>query len=140
MLGVLMLLFALLLQPVCLLYTRMVMGHAAAETARVMATSTDENAVRSFALRRLEAVPGASLFHTGERADWEIRTTRDAEEGYVSVGIAGHARLLPLFGELVRGAFDCDGEGVRLSVEVVERVKPEWLEGDYGQWMSEWQR
>lgn len=140
LLGVLMLLFVLLLQPVCLLYTRMVMGHAAAETARVLATSADENAARMFALRRLEAIPGSSLFHVGERAGWEIRTVRDVEEGYVSVGIVGHAKPLPLFGELVGGAFDCDGEGVRLSVEVVERVRPEWLEGDYGQWMSEWRR
>ena len=69
-----MLLLALLLQPACLLYTRMVMRSAASECARTLATaaSGDEEACKRFVLRRLKAVPEVSVFHVGGESDWDV--------------------------------------------------------------------
>ena len=54
----------LALQPVCLLYTRAVMESAAAETARLMTTTTvgDDEDIKEFARRRLAAVPDVRFF------------------------------------------------------------------------------
>jgi hypothetical protein len=138
-----MLLVALLVEPACLLYTRGVMQAAAAQTARVLATRVEgaggtEEACRRFCLRRLEAVPEVSLFHVGGAEDWQVSLTGAEGSSQVSVEISGHARPLPVLG-VVAGAFgESDGEGVVLRVRVSERVRPEWLEGGYGDWVDMW--
>ena len=60
-------LLLLMIQPVCLLYTRAVMESAASSAARIMTTSGEDadEACRAFVLRRLQAVPNVSIFHEG---------------------------------------------------------------------------
>lgn len=137
-LPVLMLLFALLMQPVCVLYTRMVMRHAAAETARVAATSKSDEVCRSFAIRRLRAVPEASLFHVGGDNDWRVDVRRLLSQGTCDVEISGHLRPLPLFGVVTSVLGESDSKGIRIRVGVSERVRSQWLRGEYHEWMEAW--
>lgn len=133
-----MLVFALLLQPVCLSYTRAVMRGAAGECARAAATAygSDMGACKAFALRRLAAVPEVPLFHVGGQADWSIQI--DGGEGQVSVQITGHARPLPLLGALSALGSMRDGKGVVLRVSLTEQTRPSWVGGDYSDWQSMW--
>ncbi len=133
-----MLVFALLLQPVCLSYTRMVMCAAAGECARAAATAYggDVAACREFALRRLAAVPDAPLFHVGGRADWDVRI--DRTDSHVNVSISGHARPLPLMGAAARLLAASDAKGLVLRVELSEDTRAEWVGGDYDAWQSMW--
>lgn len=125
---------ALMLQPACLLFSLAVMRSAAAESARVATTNTDVGRCQEFAKRRLEGVPDVEIFHTGE---WDVTVER-GDQGQASVRIQGHARPLPLIGSLARVAFPCDGEGIVLSTSVSERLRPSWVGGDYGSWVSMW--
>lgn len=135
----LLLTMGLLLEPACLLYTRMVMGQAAAETARLLVTSSDSPEIpKQFCLRRLAAIPEVSLFHVGGSDDWDIELSND--EGAVSVSIRGHARPLPLLGLLAGGVLGCDGEGVILSVRYEAALRPSWLGGDAHDWAAVWDR
>ena len=138
LLPVLMLLFALLMQPVCVLYTRMLMRHAAAETARVLSTSADEDTSRSFAMRRLRAVPESSLFHVGGQSDWIIRMERSGDGQSCAVTIGGHLRPLPLFGVATESLGVRDSVGLYVEESVREQVRPHWLQGEYEDWMAEW--
>lgn len=133
-----MLVFALLLQPMCLSYTRAVMRGAAGECARAAATAygSDLGSCKAFALRRLEAVPEVPLFHVGGQGDWSVQIERG--EGRVNVQITGHARPLPLIGALSALASMRDGRGVVLRVSLSERTRPDWVGGDYGAWQSMW--
>lgn len=133
-----MLVFALLLQPVCLSYTRAIMREAAGECARAALTAYggDMAACRSYALRRLEAVPEVPLFHVGGKSDWIIDISSSG--GRVEVSIQGHARPLPLMGALAALASQRDGTGVVLRVSLSEEMRPSWLGGDYGDWQSMW--
>ncbi|MDO5106794.1 MAG: pilus assembly protein [Coriobacteriaceae bacterium] len=126
----------LLLEPACLLYTRMAMRHAAAETARLLVTAASEDDAEAFCLRRLEAVPEVGLFHTGGQGDWEIGLS--SEEGMVRVTIRGHARPLPLLGLVVGGVLGRDERGVVLEVDHSARLRPEWLGGDEHVWSEIW--
>ena len=134
----LMLVTALLAQPVCLSYTRAIMRAAAAECARAAATAYggDLDACRSYALRRLEAVPEVSPFHVGGRSDWNVSVSKASST--VDVTISGHARPLPLMGVLVSAFGAHDARGVVLEVSLHETVRPSWLGGDYGGWQSMW--
>lgn len=134
--GAFTLLLALLLQPVCLAYTRMVMSHAAAEAARVVCTTPNLRTASALALRRLEAVPEVSLFHVGGERDWQVEVRR--EDGVAYVSIRGHAAPLPLFGAVATLVCKRDVRGLVLEAEVTEHVRPSWLEGDYESWMREW--
>lgn len=132
------LVLALLLQPVCLLYTRSVMQHAACHAARAALTTTSgEDAVRELALRRLAAVPEAPPFHVGGRGDWDV-SVGGVGTSHVSVSITGHARPLPLAGAVAALAMGSDGSGVVLRVSVEENLRPEWLEGGYDDWVGMW--
>jgi hypothetical protein len=137
LLPVIMLLVALLVQPVCAFYTLTVMRHAAAETVRVLATTDEEEVARSFALRRLRAVPESALFHSGGDGDWCVRVQK---EGGATAGVevSGHVTPLPLFGVVVEGMGPHDDRGVLLVASVIESVRPEWVSGDYADWIGEW--
>lgn len=128
-------LLALLLEPACLLYTRMVMEHAAAESARLALTASAEDAEK-FCRRRLKAVPEASLFHVGGEDDWEIECSN--ENGKVAVRITGHVRPLPLFNMLAQTVLEHDGAGIVLRVECEVALRPQWLGGDSGAWSRIW--
>lgn len=138
LLVVIMLLLAMLVQPVCLLLTKTIMNHAAAETVRVLQTSEDEDVARAFALRRLAAVPPASLFHVGGDQDWTIVIERSDDGREVTVDIRGHARPLPLLGATTSLMGMSDESGVLLWARQTANVRQDWLRGDYEDWMAMW--
>lgn len=143
MLPVIMLLFALLLQPACLLYTRAVMQQAAAETARAVMSRTGSGAVndeayRQYALRRLGAVPNVAAFHTGGQEGWEITLSGNEAAGEVSVSISGQLRPLPLVGVVASMLGEVQGDEVVLRVEITETSRPAWVSGTYGTWQKVW--
>ena len=133
-----MLVLAMLVQPACLSYTRTIMRATAAECVRAAATAYggDVSAVRSYALRRLRAVPEVALFHVGGDADWDVSISRT--DSYVDVRISGHARPLPLFGAIASLVSVSDGVGIVMSVSLSEDTRPEWVGGDYGTWQKIW--
>lgn len=134
----LMLVLALLMQPVCLSYTRAIMRATAAECARAAATAYggDTSGCREYALRRLEAVPDVALFHVGGREDWDVSI--DRSDSHVNVSIAGHARPLPLMGAIASLLSMSDGTGVVLRVTLSESTRASWVGGDYGSWQDIW--
>lgn len=133
-----MLVLALLLQPVCLSYTRMVMRGAAGECARAAATAYagDVRGCKEFALRRLKAVPEIPLFHVGGTGDWSIAVNRS--DTHVEVTIQGHARPLPLMGAVAALMRMSDGTGVVLRVSLSVDTRADWVGGDYGTWQKVW--
>lgn len=133
-----MLVFALLLQPVCLSYTRTVMCNAAGECARAAATAYggDVAACREFALRRLAAVPEVPMFHVGGRSDWDVRV--DRTDAHVDVSITGHARPLPILGAAAELLAASDARGLVLHVELSQDTRADWVGGDYDAWQSIW--
>lgn len=141
LLPVFLTLLLLALQPVCLLYTRAVMEQAAAATARLMITGEgDDEAYRTFALRRLSAVPNLEIFHAGGPLSWEIELKRTADTGgKVSVAIDGYVRPLPVLGAFVAAVGEANAYGdVGLRVEVAYEGRPAWLEGGYDAWIGMW--
>jgi hypothetical protein len=75
-------LLALLVQPVCLLYTRTLMHGAAAETARAVLTargSADLSACRHYALRDSPPCLMCRFFMWVERTIGRLRCSRAAE-------------------------------------------------------------
>ncbi len=137
----LLIVFAVLLEPVCILYTRSVMCATASEICRVLATRrgdiTDAQ-IESFARRRLAAVPETTPFHAGGEGDWTITTSGAEGDAEVAVTIVGHVPLLPLFSFVARALGVAGEEGLELSVTSTETLRPEWLEGGYDDWVSVW--
>ena len=139
---VVMLLLALLLQPAIMLYVRTVMGQAAAEGTRVLATreagsTADDEAVRAFVVRRLSAVPDTPTFHVGGEAGWEVTLPGDASSG-VAVEVVGRVRPLPVVGVVASAFGETDGDDVVLRVRATGGARPGWLEGGYEEWTSVW--
>ena len=135
-----MLLLALLLQPACLLYTRMVMWSAAAEGARTIATAAtaDSDACKRFVLRRLQAVPEVSVFHVGGSSGWDVSLDYTESASTVTVAIEGKLRPLPLLGVTAHALGRSEGDLVVIETKVTERVRPAWLGGSYGDWQKIW--
>lgn len=140
LLPTLMLVFALLLQPACMGYTRSVMQSAAAETARAALTDTDGNFddCVAFAKRRLAAVPEVSIFHVGGADDWQVQVDRQDSGKKVHVDIRGHVRPLPLMGVLASTFSESDGTGVVMDVQVDEELRADWVGGSYDSWQEIW--
>lgn len=133
-------LLLLMIQPVCLLYTRAVMESAASSAARLMTTSEGDadEACRAFVLRRLQAVPDVSIFHEGGPLSWDIELEH-ADGGSSRVRIRGVAKPLPILGAFASAFAAGDAQGnVPIEVEVSYASRPEWLEGDYESWVSSW--
>lgn len=136
LLPILLILFAVLLQPVCILYTRTVMSEAASEAARLYGTSTDVHQCKSYVQRRLSAIPEIPLFHVSGREDWNIELQKDDQEVYVK--ITGHMHPLPPVGWLLSLAGKNDGQGYVVSTRVQEKIRPKWLGGSYAEWIHMW--
>lgn len=137
---VVMIVFALLLQPACLLYTRTVMQQAAAEGARVLATAAPsaEASCEAYVRRRLAAVPNVAAFHVGGDQGWEIELGGDESSDEVSVCVEGRLRPLPLMGVLATMLGEVCGDEVIVRVEVSREARPAWLRGGYGDWVQMW--
>ena len=138
LLPVLLVVVGLLVQPACLFYARAVMGAAAAEGARVLATKaagvTDEQ-VTAFVRRRLAAVPNSPLWHEG---DWEVEVDGSEGSAEATVRVKGRARPWPLLGWVAAAFADAADGLVTLDVEVKGAVRPSWLGGSYGDWKGAW--
>lgn len=141
MLPSFLLVLLLALQPVCLLYTRAVMESAAAEAARLLVTTgADDEACRSFILRRLSAVPDVEIFHAGGPQAWDTSFSRATQTGgAVTVSIEGAVRPLPVLGAFAPAFATVNAQGdVVLRVEVSYEARPRWLEGEYADWVDVW--
>ena len=135
----------LVLQPVCVLYTRSVMESAASGAARVLMTwdqarEPAQVGVKAYILRRLQAIPDISIFHDGGQADWEIELEGDETSKTVQVKIAGHVRPLPILGVFVGFIGNQQDDGrIQVNVELNMNNGPSWKEGTYEDWISFWQ-
>lgn len=116
----------MIMQPAVLLYDRMVLNNAAAETARVLVTGVaagdagrHEGAVKGFAIRRLAAIPDAEFFKVGEP---EITFPESSPGGqWVSVRITVKAKPMPVIGTVGRLA-GLTGDDGNYQVEGFARV------------------
>ena len=84
------LLLLLLLQPGIVLYDRLVMGNAAAEGCRLLATSTGDmgGSCEAFIRHRLAAVPQHDCFHVHHGdCSWKIELLGDETAQTVTVRI-----------------------------------------------------
>lgn len=136
LLPIILILVALLLQPVCILYTKTIMSGAASEAARLYGTSTDSDQCKEYVLRRLAAIPEIPLFHTGGKEDWLIELQKDSHE--VHINITGHLRPVPPVGWLLSLTGQNGASGYVVSAQVQEKVRPQWLGGSYAEWIHMW--
>lgn len=137
LLPIVMLLVGLLVQPICVLYTKSVMGSTAAELLRVATTNSDTQELVAYGKRRLEAVPEVALFHVGGEDDWIIEMD-GISTNHASVAIRGHTRLLPVLGAGASLLGKQDGQGLVLEVHLQSQTRPKWLGGSYGSWLQVW--
>lgn len=139
LLPVVLTLVALLAQPACVLYTRSVMDATAGELVRLALTARgSEGELRSYALRRLAAVPEVSVFHVGGPQAWEVSVEGPDDEGRVTVAIEGRVRPLPLIGAVVYALGRADGGNVVVRAEATLDARPEWIGGSYEDWVGIW--
>lgn len=138
---VILLVLALMCQPAILAYDRMVMGAAAGQGARMLATrpaGSPDFGYKAAIEDQLAAIPDIAIFHAdGPR--WDIELAGDEESGEVRVKIAAAVEPLPLvrLGAAALGALDGQGR-FRLEVECTEDTRQEWLGGSPSGWVSQW--
>lgn len=130
---------ALLIQPCCLLYTRVVMNEAACEAIRLLATAkeSDADACERAVRRRLESIPDIPIFRSGGSEAWRIELS-GAGTGHASASIRGRVRPLPLLGVLASLFGEMDGEEVVLDAQARMDSAPGWLTGTYSDWVGVW--
>lgn len=130
---VLFLLLLLLLQPGIVLYDRLVMGNAAAEACRLLATGTDsfgsmKRSCEAFVRHRLAAVPPHQCFHVHEGScSWDIKFSGNESSPQVTVSIANELRPLPLFdaGAKLLGLANASGN-LEIEESVTLPTQPAW--------------
>lgn len=138
LLPTLLIVLTLLLQPVCLLYPRILMYYAAGDVGRMAATSLQQPAGSQMAERlnqlvrtRLTGVIPCSLFHVGDAQSWDVSISVqervEGAGGQAEVHIGHRVKPIPLFAPLLETLGRLDGEGA-LYQEVTTRVslRPEW--------------
>lgn len=131
---VLFLLLLLLLQPGIILYDRIVMGNAAAEGCRLLATSTDVNgsmhdSCEAFVRHRLAAVPQHDCFHVHDGGcTWNIELVGNESSGSVTVRIRNEVKPLPFFdaGSRLLGLVNANGN-LELETTVTMPTQPGWV-------------
>ena len=130
---VLFILILMLVQPAIVLYDRMVMGNAAVEACRLLATKTDaagamHDSCEAFVRHRLSAVPQHDCFHVhGSRCSWSIGLLGDGSSEYVTVSIANELRPLPLFdtGAKLLGLTNSSGN-LEIEESATMPTQPAW--------------
>ena len=148
---ILFLLMLLLLQPGIVMYDRLVMGSAAAEGCRLLATSTDalgfmDGSCEAFVRHRLASVPQQDCFHVHDgECGWDIRFSGNESSGVVSVSIANELKPLPLFdtGATLLGLTNGRGNLV-IEESVSMPSQPDWVASspagaDPASWIGAWQ-
>lgn len=143
-------LMLLLLQPGIILYDHVVMGDAAAEGCRLLATSTDaagsmRASCEAFVRHRLAAVPQHDCFHVhGGGCSWNIEMNGDESSSAVSVRIRNEVRPLPLFdaGSRLLGLTNGNGNLV-IEEAVTMPAQPGWISSspsgtDPAGWIGAW--
>lgn len=130
---VMFLLMLMLIQPGIILYDRIVMGNAAAEACRLLATRTDafgsmDGGCEAFVRHRLAAVPPHDCFHVHDGGcTWDIALAGDETSQTVSVTIGNELKPLPLLdmASTLLGMTNAAGNlEIRETVEM--EVQPEW--------------
>lgn len=147
---VLFVLMLLLLQPGIVLYDRLIMRSAAAETCRLLATGTDaygdsQGAFEAFARHRLAAVPQHDCFHVhGGGCTWSIEMSGGETSEYATVTIRNELRPLPLFdaAAALLGMTNSSGNLV-IEEQVTMASQPPWVSGAEGglspqDWIGAW--
>lgn len=140
-------LMLLLLQPSIMLYDYVVMCNAAAEGARLAATTNESDLSSSceeFIRHRLSAIPQQNLFHVHEEScSWVISIKGGEAADCTEVRIENQLRPLPLFDATLSllGATNSSGN-IELSVCHIQRNQPEWVAssapGTSSDWVEEW--
>ncbi len=143
-------LLLILMQPAILLYDHIVMGNAAAETCRLLATSGSSLADMSraqddFVRHRLASIPQHDCFHVhGNECSWDIGLTGDEASHTVTVSIKNKLKPLPLVdGALgVMGLLDSEGH-LEIAKTVTMETQPEWVRSSVGEsvpeeWVGAW--
>ena len=130
---VLFLLLLMLLQPGIVLYDRIVMGSAAAEACRLLATSTDSQgsmtrSCEAFVRHRLAAIPQHDCFHVhGGNCSWDIQLIGGESSDNVTVRIVNEVRPLPLCdsGAKLMGLTNAAGN-LEIEESVTLPTQPSW--------------
>lgn len=130
---VMFLLLLLLLQPGIILYDRLVMGSAAAEGCRLLATATDAygdmaGSCEAFIRHRLAAIPQHDCFHVhGADCSWIIELSGNESSAEATVRIVNELRPLPLFdaGAKLLGMTNAAGN-LEVETEVTMPTQPSW--------------
>ena len=130
MIPVLFLLMLLLLQPGIVLYDRLVMGDAAAEGCRLLATANESSgAYEAFIRHKLASVPQHDCFHVHRGScSWRIEMSGNEDSGSVTVRIANELKPLPLFdmGSRLLGMTNGNGNLV-IEESVTMPTQPGWV-------------
>lgn len=123
----------LLIQPGIILYDHVVMGSAAAEACRLLATGTDAQgsmagSCEAFVRHRLAAIPQHDCFHVhSSGCTWDIELVGDETAPYVTARIAGELHPLPLFDTALRALGATNADGNIVVEEVVSMpTQPDW--------------
>lgn len=135
-LPVILMIIALIVEPVCLLYTKTVMDGACAEGLRVATTTSDIELIESYIRRRLKAIPEVPLFHKGGEKDWNISIEK--KDKNASIEITGHAAAMPPIGWCLFLVGQVDGQGIVLKSILSVNTYPDWIEGSYADWIAFW--
>ena len=124
-------LIGLLLQPICLLYTRQVMQQSAGEAMRILATSDDISQCEDFIIRRMRAIPDISILRYKSP---EITISKASKTA--TIKILQHVKPIPVLGIPLKSVFECDELGFIVTVELTQEIVPKWQEGDYTDWIE----
>ncbi len=140
----------LLVQPGILLYDRIVMGAAASEACRLLATKTDvagdmTKSTETFVRHRLAAIPQVDCFHvhTG-KCSWDIKLEGDESSQTTRVTIRTEVRPLPLLdmGSTLLGIVNGAGN-FEVEVSAAQDTQPAWVDSveagrDPSNWVGAW--
>ena len=143
---VLFVLMLLLLQPGIVLYDRLVMGNAAAEGCRLLATADGTSgAYEAFIRHKLASVPQHDCFHVHHgTCSWNIELSGNETSSAVTVKISNELKPLPLFdaGAKLLGMTNGSGNLV-ISESVTMPTQPDWVASspsgsDPSGWVGAW--
>ena len=144
LIPILLLLILMLVQPMILLYNRMVMENAAAEGCRLMATATSvghysDEKYLGYIERRLAAIPPVDIFHVhSSGCTWVITFEGNELSSEVTVTIENQVKPLPLlgWGASLAGLTNANNN-FEQKVTVTMPTQPNWVE-QIGNAPSEW--